>query len=281
MTIRPVVVIQGGAGARLDRQRTAQIRRSLRTVCADTYDHLQGHDALESVVLAVRRLEDDPLFNAGTGSALQQDKAARMSASVMDGSCLRFAAVLNIERVRNPTLVARALLEERDRVLCGSGAIRFARALGMPTWNPITPARVQQWRKRKQQQYGTVGAIALDAEGRLASATSTGGKGFEYPGRVSDSGLPVGNYANEGAAVSCTGIGEDIIDEGVAIRIAQRVLDGVPLWRAFMTTFRELRARGRSVGAIGLDRHGRFVWATTTPKLFAVARTPSHRAESF
>lgn len=278
MSLRPVLIIHGGAGNLPPRARIGQIRQRLRAISERAFEHLQRHPALEAAVFAVQRLEDDPLFNAGTGSALQQDKIARMSASVMDGSRLRFGAVLNIERVRNPILVARALLEERDRILAGPDAIRFARARGMPSWNPVTPARLQQWRTRRRGHHGTVGAVALDAEGRLAAATSTGGKGFETPGRVSDSGLPVGNYANADVAISCTGMGEDIVDEALAVRIAQRVSDGASLKRAFALTFRELLKRRRRAGAIGLDRYGRFAWATTTPVLFAVART--HRGDT-
>lgn len=277
----PVLVIHGGAGHLPPRARIGQIRQRLRAISEHAFEHLQRHPALDTAVFAVGRLEDDPLFNAGTGSVLQQDKIARMSASVMDGSRLRFGAVVNIERVRNPILVARALLEERDRILAGPEATRFTRARGIPAWNPVTPARLQQWRTRRREHRGTVGAIALDAAGRLTAATSTGGKGFETPGRVSDSGLPVGNYANAEVAISCTGTGEDIVDEGLAVRIAQRILDGMSLQHAFTKTFHELRHHRRRAGAVGLDRHGRFVWATTTPALFAVARTHRGSKESF
>jgi L-asparaginase len=98
---------------------------------------------------------------------------------------------------------------------------------------------------------------------------------------VSDSGLPVGNYATAHAAISCTGNGEEIMDEGVAIRIAQRVDDGASLGRAFSRTFQELTSRRRSAGAIGLDHRGRWAWSTTLPILFAVGRTRARRMESF
>jgi L-asparaginase len=123
--------------------------------------------------------------------------------------------------------------------------------------------------------------VARDAEGRLAAATSTGGKGFELPGRVSDSALPVGNYADEAVAVSCTGFGEDIIDTGLAVRLAQQVADGRPLREAFRRTFGALTAEGRRAGAVGVDRQGRWGWATTLPVLLAVARTAAGRRESF
>ena len=283
MKRQPVLVIHGGTGERPDSRRIAQIRRALRTVAREAYAYLSEHAAVEAAAFTVQRLEDAPLFNAGTGAALQRDGRARMSASIMDGVQRRFAAVLNIERVRHPVLVARALLEEDDRVLAGPEALRFARAAGFPSWDPITAARRRQWRRwpHRCAGYGTVGAVALDLDGRLATATSTGGKPWARPGRVSDSGQPVGNYANPMAAVSCTGIGEEIVEEGLAVRIAQRCADGLLLARAFTRTFRELAACGRRAGAIGLDVHGRVAWATTLPVLFAVAWTRRGRMESF
>jgi len=115
--------------------------------------------------------------------------------------------------------------------------------------------------------YDTVGACALDRFGRLASATSTGGRGFERPGRVSDSAMPVANYADNRSAISATGIGEEIIDEGLAIKIAARVQDGMNLQKAFQKTFDEVRSRGRRMRAIGLDTRGNIAHLTTTETL--------------
>lgn len=279
--MKPVLVIHGGTGHPGAQRRLASIRESLHAICAVAYRVLQADSALGAVVSAVQQLEDDPLFNAGTGSTLQRDGHVRMSASVMDGQARRFAGVLNIERVRYPVLVARALLARDDRVLAGAEATRFARSLGHPPWNPSTAERLRQWRARRVHGHGTVGAIALDCAGRLAAATSTGGKGFELPGRVSDSGLPVGNYADARVAVSCTGLGEDIVDEGVALRVAQQVADGRSLNRALHGICRELVERQRWLGAIGVDRDGRWVWDTTAPLLVAVAQTPARRVDSF
>ncbi len=273
------LVIHGGTGWQVDRRRRARIRRQLGNIYERAEAYLASHSAMETAVFAVRQLEDDPLFNAGTGSMLQEDGRARMSASVMDGASRRFAAVLNIERVRNPVLIAQALLSGPDRVLDGAGAVQFARAQGFDPWDPVTAERRRQWvtRHRDRSSIGTVGAVALDREGRLAAATSTGGKGFERVGRVSDSGLPVGNYADERVAISCTGIGEDIIEEGLAVRLAQRVADGFPLARAVAAASRALRVRRRSAGLIGLDRSGRVVWMTTLPVLFAMGRVGGRR----
>jgi len=282
--VHPVLVLHGGTGIRPEHKRLGPLRRNLRAISAKAYEHLKTHNALETVSFAVRLLEDDPLFNAGTGSSLQADGRARMSAAIMDGPTLRFAAVLNVERVRHPVLVADALLDEEDRVLAGTGAIRYARLKKFPAWNPVTALRRRQWQQRRREQvagYGTVGALALDAEGALAAATSTGGRGFERVGRVSDSGMPAGNYANADAAVSCTGVGEDIVDEALAVRLVQRLTDGTSLKKAWAVTFGEMTVRRRRVGAVGLDRHGQWAWSTTVPLLAAVARTATRWAESY
>ena len=298
--MKPVLLIHGGAGSAIPRSRSERIRGHLRRICDEAYAHLASQSAVEMVVQTVARLEDHPLFNAGTGSVLQRDGVARMSASVMDGSRHRFAGVLNIERVRHPVHVAQLLLEEDDRVLSGAGATRFARQHGLPVWDPVTPARRRQWLRRQpafratgyrrgrgagrrdQDRYDTVSAVALDGIGRLAAATSTGGKGFERIGRVSDSGLPPGNFADARVAVACTGLGEEILEEGLAVRLAQRVHDGLTLARAFALTFRELRERHRRVAAIGVDDQGRWAWAATVPALFAVGRIAARcRVESF
>jgi len=267
-TAQPVLIIQGGAGRGFkDSGRAAQIRRKIARILRFSYQKLKQSNALEAVTYAVRLLEDDPEFNAGTGSQLQADGAARLSASIMDGSELRFAGVINLEKIKNPILVARALLSEKDRILSGAGALHFAKELGLKTNDPRTPQAIRRWKKRKDGGYDTVGACALDRFGNLASATSSGGRGFERPGRVSDSGMPVANYADENCAVSATGIGEEIIEEGLAIRIATRVGDGASLAKAFQKTFGEIQARGHFMGAIGLDSKGNFTAATTTKVL--------------
>ena len=294
--VRPALMIHGGTGAQATAVRERAIRKSLRRIAADAFDFAATHTALETAVRAVQQLEDDPLFNAGTGSALQEDGAARMSASVMDGIAGRFAGAINIERVRNPVLVARALLDQHDRILEGVHATLFARSLGFSDWDPVTPERLQRWTKRREQQrgtlgrraggrsadrHGTVGAVVVDRDGALAAATSTGGRGFERPGRVSDSATPAGNFATMDIAISCTGTGEDIIDEALAARLAQCVGDGRTLSQSFQITFRELRARKREAGAIAVDRRGMLRWDTTLPALFAVGHADAKRVESF
>ncbi len=124
------LVIHGGTGYGPSKSVLSQARRRLRRIAQISFAFLASHSSLETVAEAVRLLEDDAFFNAGTGSYLQRDGRARMSASIMDGPSGRFGSVLNIERVRNPVLVARKLLGERDRILAADGARRYARRHG-------------------------------------------------------------------------------------------------------------------------------------------------------
>ena len=267
--MQPVLIIQGGAGRGFkELGQRAKFGRKISRILNLAYKKLLQTDALEAVTYAVRLLEDDPEFNAGTGSQLQADGKARLSASIMDGSSLRFAGVINLEKIKNPILVARALLEEKDRVLAGEGALRYAvKKLGLKPRDTRTKESIRRWKKQKDGAYDTVGACALDRQGNLASATSTGGRGFEWPGRVSDSAMPIANYASEHCAVSATGIGEEIVDEGLTVKIATRVQDGLGLAKAFKKTFAELRLRGRRMGAVGLDEKGNVAYDTTTEVL--------------
>jgi L-asparaginase len=268
MAIQTVLILHGGAGNGFKTKAAARrIRKKIQTILRKSYAVLQESDAVEAVTYAVRLLEDDPDFNAGTGSLLQADGRARLSASLMDGKSMRFSGVVNVEEVKNPALMARRLLHEKDRVLAGREAAAFAKKCGFELGDTRTAASIQRWKKMRPRGYDTVGACALDRDGNLASATSTGGRGMERPGRVSDSAMPIANYADAYCAVSATGIGEEIMDEGLAVTISTRVRDGLSLERAFQKTFREAAARRRQFGAIGLDARGKTAFATTTKSL--------------
>lgn len=172
------------------------------------HEYLKTHTALETVVYTVALLEDNELFNAGIGSQIQSDGKVRLSAALMDGKTEKFSGVINVEEVKNPIQIAQHLLPYDDRVLSGDGAQQFARANGFEYFNPITAQRQSEYEAKLNQKNnkGTVGCVALDADGNLAAATSTGGKGFEIPCRVSDSATVAGNYANQYAGISCTGV---------------------------------------------------------------------------
>ncbi len=203
--------------------------------------YLADHSALQTAIYATSLLEDDPLFNAGIGSQIQSDGKIRMSAAIMDGESQKFSGVINIEDVRNPIFVAQKLMDEEDRVLGGSGACQYAKLSGFDSFSTQTEERQKEFLAKKQSKgTGTVGCVVLDKEGKLAAATSTGGKGFEIPGRVSDSATIAGNFANENCAVSCTGVGEDIVSNGLATKIVTRVTDGMTLKQAFKKSFSEL-----------------------------------------
>jgi L-asparaginase len=278
--MQPKIIIHGGAGSSLESKGGLEpVRQSLHAVVAAVYPLLlQGESAIAAVVKACQLLEDDPRFNAGTGSVLQSDGQIRMSASLMDGDRQSFSGVINISRVKNPIEMAKALQTSDDRVLSDYGAAELARELAIPIYNPLTDQRLHEWieerktnfsRKMAEVAMGTIGAVVVDREGRLCAGTSTGGRGFERIGRVSDSATAAGNYATQIAGVSCTGVGEDIIDEGLATRIVVRVTDGLSLQQAVDKSFDEARSRSRDFGAICLDASGAIAWGKTCAVLFA------------
>jgi L-asparaginase len=185
---------------------------------------------------------------------------------------------INTARVKNPIYLAQALQNSDDRVLSDYGSIELIRELGTPLYNPLTDRRLEEWLEERKTNFsrkmadvamGTIGVVALDRNGRLCAGTSTGGRGFERIGRVSDSAMPAGNYATAEAAVSCTGVGEDIIDECLAAKIAIRVTDGMSLQAAVDKSFAEGENRKRDFGAICLDANGAIAWGKTTSVLFA------------
>ena len=223
----------------------------------DSYLYLESHSALETVVFAVSLLENDPLFNAGTGSQIQSDGKIRMSSAIMDGETQKFSGVINIEKVKNPVHVAQILMQEDDRVLGGNGATNYARNKGFAEFSTEIPQRKAEYEAKLQSLgTGTVGCVAYDKNGKIAVATSTGGKGFELVGRISDSATVAGNYANKFCGVSLTGVGEDIVSNATAAKIVTRVTDGMTLKQAFDKTFLELLPFDGFAGAIAIDNLG-------------------------
>jgi len=264
------IVIHGGFFSESSQSDETKKRKqeALKSVIERGYDYLMNHSALDTVVFTTALLEDCPLFNAGIGSQIQGDGKIRMSAAVMDGLSLKFSGVINIENIQNPVIVAQKLLDEEDRVLSGHGAKLYASNNGFADFSTLTPERKSEFElKKKSSNTGTVGCIALDKNGHLAASTSTGGKGFEIPGRVSDSATIAGNYSNQNCAVSCTGVGEDIISAALASTIVTRVTDGMSIESAFEKSFKELNAMNGFAGAIGLDSKGNIYWKESHPKI--------------
>jgi L-asparaginase len=241
---------------------------ALERIIKNSYDFLKSNSAEKTVVHAIEQLENDPLFNAGIGSQIQSDGKIRMSASIMNGSSKKFSGVINVQNIQNPILLAEELMKEEDRVLGGEGANLYAEKLNTPYFSTETEERRFDYeQKLKASRTSTVGCVALDSKGNLAAATSTGGKGFELPGRVSDSATVAGNYANDFCGVSCTGVGEDIVSAGVAIKIVTRVTDGKTLQNAFQKTFEELAEFDGFAGAIAIDNNGNMFVQESHPKV--------------
>ena len=295
MSVQPKLIIHGGAGSSLKGKGGLEaVRQSLHSVVEEVYDLLRsGASATEAVIKGCQLLEDDPRFNAGTGSVLQSDGQIRMSAALMDGTLQRFSGVINTSRVKNPIELAQFLQSSADRVLSDYGSADLLRELQLPLYDPLTELRLQEWILERQGNFnkamagvvaerelamesagrGTIGVVVLDSQGRLAAGTSTGGKGFERIGRVSDSAMPAGNYATSDAAVSCTGIGEDIIDECLAARIVVRVTDGQLLHGALQKSFSEAHKNQRDFGAIAISKAGSIGWGKTSEVLLAAFHT--------
>lgn len=264
------IIIHGGFFSESSTNNETKIAKqnALLRIVKDSYEYLKTHSAVETVVYAVSLLEDDELFNAGIGSQIQSDGKIRMSASLMDGTTQKFSGVINIEEVKNPIQVALELMKVDDRVLGGEGATNFARQHGFEKFSTEIPQRRAEYEtKLVATGTGTVGCVALDSNGNLAVATSTGGKGFEIPGRISDSATVAGNYVNEFCGVSLTGVGEDIVSGAVAAKIVTRVTDGFDLEKAFEKTFNELKPYDGFAGAIAIDKNGNMFHQDSHPSM--------------
>lgn len=208
----PAIIVHGGAGRIRDSELPLRLD-GCRAAALTGWDVLQrGGSALDAAEASVVVLEDNPLFNAGTGSTLNALGAVEMDAAIMDGTTLRAGAVAAVQGIKNPIRLARRVLEDgRHLMLAAGGASLFARQIGFPECDPQALI-VAAERKRWQEKHGTVGCVALDQGGHIAVATSTGGIFNKLPGRVGDSPVPgCGTYANELGGVSCTGSGEDIM----------------------------------------------------------------------
>lgn len=222
------IIVHGGAGKVLPN--SLETRKQGCRVAAEAGVVIlkRGGQALDAVQAAVEVLENNPLFNAGFGSTLNREGQVETDAAIMDGSSLKAGAVATVSGIRNPIRLARAVMEHSPHiVLAGEGAYRFAKQHGIETCDPeelVVPAQRSHWEK----EHGTVGAVAVDAEARLAAATSTGGIFNKLPGRVGDTPLiGCGTYADADAAVSCTGSGEDIIRTTLARHAAYLVEQGL------------------------------------------------------
>ena len=262
--MKAVIAIHGGAGVMRRDKPGAANRAGLERALEAGYEILRtGKSAIEAVTAAVMVLEDDPLFNAARGGSLNSDGDVEMDASIMEGAKLRAGAVAAVRRIRNPVLAARAVMEKtRHVLLAGEGAERFARKQGLKLESPAyfrTTRQLASLRKNRKRYHGTVGAAALDADGNLAAATSTGGYTGKMPGRIGDSPIiGAGTYAdNRGCAVSGTGLGEAFIRAAVAHDMCARMrYRGVSLAAAAAAALANVAKLGGDGGLVAVDRRG-------------------------
>jgi L-asparaginase / beta-aspartyl-peptidase len=302
------IAIHGGAGtvprATLSAEREQLFRAGLAAALDEGFSVLERRgSSLDAVAAAVRILEDDPLFNAGRGAALTRDGAAELDAAIMDGRDMRAGAVASVRHVRNPIELARRVMEKsRHVLLVGSGAEEFAleeRFTLVPNHYFRTAERVEQLEFEQRGKrvsdlvppspqspvsaMGTVGAVALDVEGNLAAATSTGGMTNKRPGRVGDSPIiGAGTYARNGVcAVSATGHGEYFIRAVAAHHVCAAVeYRGLTLVQAVHELLQDkLRQLGGDGGLIAVDASGQLVLEFTTEGMFRGARHANGRRE--
>lgn len=287
MKENPVLVVHGGAWAMPDDMVEAHINGVRHALAAGWKVLLHGGPALDAVEEAVVVMEDDETFDAGRGSFLNRDGKVQLDALIMDGETLRAGGVGCVEHLRNPVRAARKILSESPHVyFVGEGAERFAAEHGIPLCQNedlIIPREIQRLREYQAHagqekpnlfapsiSHDTVGAVALDANGNIAAATSTGGTLNKAPGRLGDSSLiGCGCYAdNQSAAASTTGWGEPIMKLVLAKWAADRVASGsVPEWVAKEAiSHLEDRVYGHG-GIILLDAQGRFGIAHNTPRM--------------
>jgi L-asparaginase / beta-aspartyl-peptidase len=260
------IIVHGGAGPVKDASLPARLEGCKAAAQAGWKILERGGAALDAAEAAAVALEDNPLFNAGTGSTLNSLGKVEMDAAIMDGAALRAGAVAVVSGVRNPIKLARRVMEDgRHVMLAGDGALMFARQIGFPEC-AAESLIVESERKRWDSKHGTVGCVAFDCAGKLAVATSTGGIFNKLPGRVGDSPLiGCGTYADNYGAASCTGHGEAIM-RVVLAREAVRLLEsGGPPGEAARTAVARLeQLTGSTGGLILIDRTGKVGYARNT-----------------
>jgi len=314
---RPTIIVHGGAGEwRAERQEVgiAGVKKAVRS----GFDILKrDQSALDAVESAVMSMEDDEVFNAGLGSSLALDKRVEMEASIMDGKTLAAGAVGLLNNVKYPVHLARIVMEETDHIfIVGRSAEKLAEIFDLEHRNPITKLRERYWCELKNKlaqrelnylpklykllkshpslfHLDTVGAVAVDKEGNVAAATSTGGISLKVPGRIGDSPLiGCGNYAdNEAGACSATGIGEIAIRLVLAKNTCDLIRTGQTPQKAAENSIKEVNRRIQNavnqMGLIAIDSKGRIgvahnshhmCWAYMTsqmrsPKAFLKAKT--------
>ena len=291
MAATPVFVIHGGAGViakEITPEKEKAFRAELQRALEAGYAVLKGGgNSLDAVSKAIVIMEDSPLFNAGKGAVFSHEGKNELDSSIMDGTTLRAGAIAGVHRVKNPILLARAVMEKSPHVMMvGDGAEQFAQSIGITLVDPKYFYTEQRWEQlqeelKKEQDkgvdaskapgHGTVGAVALDKQGHLAAGTSTGGMTNKRFGRVGDSPIiGAGTYANAKCAVSATGWGEFYIRANAAHDICARVeYRGEPIAQAAKEVVMEVVPKlGGDGGVIALDAEGNFATPFNTEGMF-------------
>ena len=279
------IVVHGGAGpdSEFIQNNIEQYKKGLEEALNTGYRVLEdGGSALDAVEAAINSLEDNPLFNSGRGSALNEKAEIEMDASIMNGKDLNSGAVAIVKNVKNPVTLARAIMEKTKHIYIGNaGALEFAQEIGlkiMPEAYFITDHAFQQYSKSlkkeeskngleeagryqaERKSHGTVGAVALDKAGNIAAATSSGGTENKAAGRIGDSSMVgVGSYANnKTCAVSGTGDGEYLIKNVIAFHLSSLIqYKGLPLKEAcHYLIHEELKEEKGDMGLIAIDTKG-------------------------
>ena len=293
------LLVHGGAGSiereLLAPETDAEIRAALDAALVAGSEILAaGGSALDAAEAAVRCLEDDPNFNAGRGSVFTYQGTNEMDAAVMDGRTREAGAVAGVTAARNPVSLARAVMEKSPHVmLSGEGADQFSLDQGVercpPDWF-ATPERRRQYEEMKAQpdgwfdsemKYGTVGAVARDAFGHVAAATSTGGITGKRWGRIGDTPLiGAGTFADDrSCAVSGTGTGEYIIRTALAHEIAARIrMNGATAREAAAAAVADLAALGGTGGVIVVSAAGETAQAFNSTGMYRGAASPQGRS---
>ncbi len=284
----PAIIVHGGAWY-IPEEEWGAWSSGCREAARAGWDILKrGGTALDAVETAVRILEDNPLYDAGRGSLLTRDGRVQLDAIVMDGSSLSFGAVAAVECIRHPVSLARLVLEQSEHsFVVGKGAEALATSYGVPSCDPaelmgqpdpgswappvFETAEGRTFPAKVPQQMGdTVGAVALDLDGRLAVATSTGGTPDKWPGRVGDSPLVgCGAYADDYAgAAAATGSGESLMRIVTSKTAVDLMAQGLSAQQAADATIARLWERVRGYGGVILiDREGHIGLAHNTPNL--------------
>ena len=285
------IIVHGGAGKLKDRSKEVKVSNGVRRAVLRGYDLLKnGNSSLDAVEQAVRVLEDDPSFNAGTGSVLTFDGKVEMDAAIMYGPTLKVGAIAGVDCIRNPIVLARKVMEETDHVLLeGEGARKFAKLMGFEDYNPVTEKRRKEWEEYKEKLlngeyptwpkirelirehpellHGTVGAVAIDEKDSISAATSTGGVFLKLPGRVGDTPIPgAGTYATPYGGASSTGIGEGMMRTLLTKTVVDFIRMGLDAQTAAEAGINFINNTVKlSAGVIAIDNRGNIGFAYNTP----------------